>query len=289
MRKTIWILLFMLAVAVLPACQRTESTDANARFYQVRGIIRGFAPDRSTVDIQHEDIPDFMPSMTMPFTAKEPKEIAGLKIGDGISFRVTVTDNDLFLDQVKKIETSEVHLIASIPSRTVSSRSADRLKERDTVPAFTLTNQEGAPLTSASFRGHPYVLTFVFTRCAVPNYCPRMSHNFSELQEIIKSDPKLAGTRLLSITLDPAFDTPAILKSYGEHLQADFTIWNFVTGDPAEIDTLTQGFSVFVQPEGGTLSHGLATALIGSDGKLVKIWRGNLWLPAEVIEELRKL
>jgi len=269
MRKTIWILLFMLAVAVLPACQRTESTDANARFYQVRGIIRGFAPDRSTVDIQHEDIPDFMPSMTMPFTAKEPKEIAGLKIGDGISFRVTVTDNDLFLDQVKKIETSEVHLIASIPSRTVSSRSADRLKERDTVPAFTLT--------------------FVFTRCAVPNYCPRMSHNFSELQEIIKSDPKLAGTRLLSITLDPAFDTPAILKSYGEHLQADFTIWNFVTGDPAEIDTLTQGFSVFVQPEGGTLSHGLATALIGSDGKLVKIWRGNLWLPAEVIEELRKL
>lgn len=289
MRKAIWIVALSYAVLALPACKRTETTDANARVYQVRGIVRGFAPDRSTVDVQHEDIPGFMPSMTMPFTVKEPKNIAGLKIGDAISFRMTVTDKDLFLDQVKKIEPGEVRIAAASPIAAAASRPADRLKEGEIIPFFTLTNQDGARLTSESLRGHPYVLAFVFTRCPVPNFCPRMSHNFSDLQEAIKSDPKLAGTRLLSITLDPSYDTPGILKSYGEYLKADFALWSFATGEPAQIDTLTQSFAVLVQPEAGTISHGLATALVGRDGTVIKIWRGNAWKPPEVLDELRKL
>jgi protein SCO1/2 len=106
----------------------------------------------------------------------------------------------------------------------------------------------------------------------------------------IKSDQALAEkTRLLSITLDPQFDTPEILRSYAEHQKADPGIWTFATGAPPEIDKLTQSFAVFVQPEGGTISHGLATALIGPDGKITKIWRGNGWAPSEVIDELRRV
>jgi protein SCO1/2 len=274
---------------MIASCDRSPTADSSARTYQVRGIVRGIAPDRSTISIQHEDIPGFMPSMTMPFTAREPKEIAGLKIGDGIAFRVTVTDNDLFLDQVKKIDSGEVHLTAAIPAPPVTSRPADRLKEGETVPSFALTNQDGARLTSESFRGHPYVLTFVFTRCPVPNFCPRISQNFSQLQDAIKSDPALAAkARLLSITLDPQFDTPEILKAYGDHQHADPGLWTFATGDQAQIDLLTQSFAVYVEPEAGTISHGLATALIAADGKVVKIWRGNGWQPAEVIADLRR-
>jgi protein SCO1/2 len=280
--------LLCLAFAI-GACDRPPTANSSARSYEVRGIVRAFAPDRSTIDVEHEDIPGLMPSMTMPFTVREPKEIAGLKIGDGIAFRVSVTDQDLFLDHIKKIEPREVRLPAPIPTRTLTERPADRLKEGEKLPVFALTNEEGSPLTSESLRGHPCVLTFVFTRCAVPNFCPRMSHNFSEIQEAIKADPKLAGTRLLSITLDPAFDTPAILKAYGEHLQADFAIWSFATGSPAQIDTLTQRFAVLVQPEGGTISHGLATALVGADGTILKIWRGNSWQPSEILDDLRKL
>jgi len=271
------------------ACKRSPPIDPSARAYEVRGIVRGFASDRSTVDIQHEDIPGFMPSMTMPFTVKEQKEISGLKIGDAISFRMAVTDKDLFIDRIKKIAANDLRIAIPSPPSTAAPRAADRLKEGEIVPFFALTNQDGARLTSENLRGHPCMLTFVFTRCPVPNFCPRMSHNFSQLQEAIKSDPKFAGARLLSITLDPAFDTPAILKSYGEHLQADFAIWSFATGDSKQIDSLTERFGVFVQPEGGTISHGLATALIGADGTLIKLWRGNSWQPAEVIEELRKL
>jgi protein SCO1/2 len=276
-------------ILAIAGCNRSSTTDSSARSYQVRGIVRGFAPDRSTVSIEHEDIPGYMPSMTMPFSVKNQKEIADLKIGDGISFRMMVTDNDLFLDQVKKIPTSDVHLAPPAPTASTSSKTAARLREGDIIPFFRLTNQDGAPVTVDSFRGQPFVLTFIFTRCPVPNFCPRMSNNFSELQDAIKSDAALAGkARLLSVTFDPAFDTPAILKSYAEHQKADSQIWTFATGAPAEIDNLTQSFAVFVQPEGGTISHGLATALIGSDRSVLKIWRGNSWQPAEVLAELRR-
>ncbi len=242
------------------------------------------------MSIQHEDIPGFMPAMTMPFSVKNRNEIESLKLGDAISFRMSVDERDLTADQVKKIDPSEVHVATPSPSASVSARTADRLREGVIVPFFQLTSQDGARVTSETLRGRPFVLTFIFTRCPVPNFCPRISHNFATLQKAIKSDPGLNGkARLLSITLDPAFDTPQILKSYAESQKADPGLWTFATGEPAQIETLTQGFAVFVQPEGGTLSHGLATALVGSGGSVVKIWRGNDWQPPEVLEALRKL
>jgi len=115
-----------------------------------------------------------------------------------------------------------------------------------------------------------------------------MTSNFSELQNLIKADSgTVAKTHLLSITLDPAFDTPEILKQYGAYSNEDPNVWSLASGDPKEIDALTQAFSVYRQTEGGTLSHGLATALIGPDGKVLKIWRGNAWTPPEIISELR--
>src|SRR5437764_7041286 len=226
-------------------CDRSPTADGPARSYQVRGIVRGFAPDRSTVSIQHEDIPGFMPSMTMPFSVKDQEDIAGLKIVDGLAFRMVVTDKDLFLDQVKKIPPSDVHVAEPTPSANVSSQAAARLREGEIVPFFGLTNQDGKRITRDSFRGQPLVLTFIFTRCPVPNFCPRISQNFSELQEAIKSESGAAGkTRLLSITLDPQFDTPEILKSYAQHQKANPDIWTFATGELAEIDRLTQSFAV---------------------------------------------
>ena len=289
MRKTFLGVGILAALLVSAGCERTQTTDTSVRSYQVRGIVRGFAPDRSTVSVEHEDIPGFMPSMTMPFSVKDPKEIADLKIGDGISFRMTATLKDLFLDQVKKIPASEVHLPEPTPPASAPSTNADRLREGDTVPGFHLTNQDGARVTSDTFRGQSFVLTFIFTRCPIATFCPRLSQNFSELQQAIKSETGAAAkARLLSITLDPGFDTPEVLKAYAEHQKADLQIWTFATGEPAEIDKLTQNFSVHVQPEGGTISHGLATALVGPDGTVRKIWRGNGWKPSEVMDELRR-
>jgi protein SCO1/2 len=273
--------------AVLAVLGCGHRSDESGQHYDVRGVIRGISPDRTTLEIQHEDIPNFMPTMTMPFLTRDPKEIGDLKLGDAISFRMIVTAKDFWIDHVKKIRREDVDVREPKPKPTPEPQSS-RLKEGDAMPAFSLTDQNGKQINAETFRGQPFVLTFVFTRCAVPNFCPRMTSNFSELQNLIKADSGVvAKTHLLSITLDPAFDTPEILQQYGAHSSEDPNVWSLATGDPKEIDRLTAAFSVYRQTEGGTLSHGLATALIGPDGKIMKIWRGNTWTPDEIVSEIR--
>ena len=272
----------------LAGCDRSDQPAAGVRHYEVRGIVRGFAPDRSTIDIEHETIPGFMPSMTMPFTPRTPKEIASLTLRDAIAFRLEVTDKDALIDNIRKIAASEVHLpqaSSSVTPRTTNASS--RLKERDAMPVFSLTNENGGEITRDTYRGKPFVITFIFTRCSMPNFCPLMSRNFVELQKAIKSSgDSFAEAKLLSITIDPQNDTPAVLKDYGKAEGADPQIWNFGTGSPSEIEELTGSFGVYTERAGGSISHGLTTALIDGQGHIVKLWRGNGWTPHEVIESL---
>ncbi len=226
--------------------------------------------------------------MTMPFVARDTKEIADLKTGDAISFRMTVTQKDFWIDNVKKIRREDVDIAEPKHTPSVSAERNARLKEGDEMPAFSLTNQNGERISPDTFRGQPFVLTFVFTRCPVPNFCPRMSNNFEELQTAIKTgSATLAKTRLLSVTLDPGYDTPKVLSDYAGFHHADPKIWTFATGDEKEIDSLTHAFSVYRQTESGTISHGLATALINRNGIIERIWRGNAWAPAEVNEAIQ--
>ena len=284
-RCAVFALFFGTAVA-WSGCGRSDQTQTGARHYEARGIVRGFAPDRSTVQIEHENIPDFMPSMTMPFEVRDEKEIAELKIGDAISFRLNVTDRDSWIDRIKPVDSATVHL--PVPSPSASSVKSARVHEGDRMPEFQLIDEEGKPISLESFRGHPLVLTFIFTRCPIPNFCPRMSQNFAELQKAIEASPSepLSATRLLSISFDPANDTPEVLRNYAQGEKAEPGIWKFATGTPTEISRLTKAFSVLVQPEGGSISHGLATALIDKDGKIEKLWRGNGWTPEEVLTAL---
>lgn len=281
------VLLACLAFALL-GCGRSSTPSQTEDRYDTRGVVRGFSPDRQTIEIQHENIPNFMPSMTMPFVAHDPKEIANLKTGDAISFRMTVTQKDFWIGNVKKVRREDVDVPEPKPTPSVSRDVSTRLKEGEDMPQFSLTNQNGEPVSLNTFRGRPFVLTFVFTRCPLPNFCPRMSNNFEELQTAIKTGrDAVATTRLLSITLDPGFDTPKVLKSYAGYYHADPQTWTFATGDEKEIETLTRAFSVYRQTEGGTISHGLATALIDKEGRIDKIWRGNAWNPDEVIQAIR--
>ena len=275
------------ALALL-SCGPSTNSDERADHYDTRGVVRGFSPDRSTIEIQHENIPDFMPSMTMPFVTRDPKQIADLRTGDAISFRMAVTKKDFWIENVKKIRREDVNVAEPKRTSPVSADRDARLTEGDKMPPFTLTNQNGERISLDTFHGNSLVLTFVFTRCPVPNFCPRMSNNFGELQETIKSSTgTLANARLLSVTLDPAYDTPKILSDYAAFHHADSKIWSFATGDEKEIDSLTRAFSVYRQNEGGTISHGLATALINKEGRIDKIWRGNAWTPAEIIKEIQ--
>ena len=169
---------------------------------------------------------------------------------------------------------------AAIPAQ------ADTVRDGDAAPKIQLLDEQGSP-TQLHAEGRATVMTFIFTRCAAMEFCPKMNSKFEELQTAIQKEGLQDQARLLSITLDPEFDRPERLKEFSTAVKADPAVWNFATGSKAQIDRLTKDFRVFTENKDGVLNHTLATALIRPDGSVEKIWRGNFWKPGEVLARLR--
>src|SRR5690606_33395448 len=168
-------------------------------------------------------------------------------------------------------------------------RAGSRLRDGDAVPAFALVAQDGGPVTREDLAGRYTVVTFIVTRCPLPEFCPLMVSRFRELQTAAAGDPALAERlRLLSVTLDPAYDTPEVLAAYGRAMRADFSRWRFATGSEDAIDGFAKAFAVYRERDGGTLDHTLATALIGPDGRVVEIWRGSGWTTDDVLARIAR-
>lgn len=265
-----------------PVPQKTTSNDGR-RVYEVRGIVRGAITGANTVSIEHEDIPGFMPSMTMPFEFKERREINGINTGDAVRFNLVVTDNASWIEQVKKISPAAVHLPENTPV-TTAGENVPRLNEGDIVPEFKLKDQQGRELTRETFAGKTVLFTFIFTRCPLPNYCPRISRNFADLQHSILADPAMKDrVQLISISFDPEHDSPEVLALYASAFTKNGDSWRFATGSKEEIAKLTHEFSVYIQEENGTYSHGLCTVMVAPNGVIQKIWRGNDWEVADAL------
>lgn len=176
-------------------------------------------------------------------------------------------------------------LLLALP-QLLQAEKAKALYEGDPVPHRSLIDENGQPIQLAQ-SDKQTIITFIFTRCAAMEFCPRMNAQFEALQAEAQKAPEL-NLRLLSISLDPEFDRPERLKDYGAAIGADPTIWHFATGPTASIDHLTKVFRVHRDQSQGVLNHTLCTALIAPDGSIQKIWRGNAWKVSEVIEALQK-
>ena len=276
---------FLFLIVVIAAWFGATSAQAEGKSYTAMGVIRAPLDSGGRITIAHEAIPGLMPAMTMAFTVVDTKEAAALTTGDSVRFELNVSKDPWTAAHFVVLGRAAAHPESS-KAETSSQR---RLREGDPFPELALTTQSNEPFTAADFRGHLTVITFIFSRCPVPEYCPAMAMRFGQIQKAIVADAKLAPrARLLSITLDPEFDRPDILKAYGEAVGADPAIWRFVTGAKDEIAALTKSFAVFTERNGVTLDHTLCTALIGSDGRIVEIWRGNGWRVDEVLVALSK-
>jgi protein SCO1/2 len=265
----------------------------------VKGVIKELKPDGKTVEIRHEPVTNYvptlsiyMPAMTMPFEAKHPTELAGLKAGDSVTFRLTVTDDDSWIDQIRKIETNQPVSLADLPATNGYHflRDVDPLQIGDPLPEYQFTNHLGQPVSTEQFKGQAVAITFIFTRCPLPNFCPRMSINFEEVQkQLSTSAPATTNWHLLTISFDPDFDTPVILKAYAERFHADPAHWSFLTGKPADVAAIAGQFGeTFWKDETGLINHNLRTIIIDSAGRVKNIYTGNAWKPEELVQDLKE-
>jgi protein SCO1/2 len=249
---------------------------ATTRTFQVNGRVREITPATKTVRVAHEEIPNYMPAMTMPLQVRDASLLNGLRPGDEIHFELSVTESDSWISHLEKVSEGN----AASVSASVSAPSSE-LQKGEQVPDFTLTDENGKPVRLSDFRGKAVVLTFIYTRCPLPNFCPLMSKNFQALQErLSKAFP--GKYHLLSVSIDPKFDTPEVLKGYAGLYHADSQSWTFATGTEEQINELASSFGLVREPEGGMISHNLRTALISPDGHLAHLWKSNVWTPYEV-------
>jgi len=250
--------------------------------YQLKGTVVSVDKRGATVTISHEDIPGYMEAMAMPFKLKDERFLSDMAEGDRVQATLVVAGLKSWLEDV--VVTRET--VDQSDIRSPQARAEPR--PGDEVPDFKLINQDGKHISLHQYRGKTLVLTFIYTRCPLPDYCPLMTDNFSEIQKLLKADAALSErTHLLSISVDPEYDTPKVLREYAVHHSADTTQWEFATGNKDEVKQVATYFGMQYWRDQDQIVHSLRTAIIGSDRRLVKLYHGNEWKPQEIVSELR--
>lgn len=274
--------LILLLCLGLSACLKGEVT--LEKRYELKGKVVNVDKKGRVVNLAHEPIEDYMEAMTMPFRLQDETALDIMQEGDKVTATLVVTDSRSWLEEV--VITQE-RVDESNPSA-----KAFEPKAGDEIPDFSLVNQDGKPIRFHQYKGRALLLTFIYTRCPLPDYCPLMTKNFAEINQALKADTALyTKTHLLSISVDPEYDKPAVLRQYGlqHNQQKDFAHWELATGSAAEVKKVAQHFGLAYQAADDQIIHNLQTALIAPDGKFVKMYRGNDWKPAEIISDLQKL
>jgi protein SCO1/2 len=275
------IALVLALAAAVTACGRQEPPPKE---YQLTGQILAVKPESQEVLVKHEDIKGFMPAMTMPYKVEDPALLNGKEPGDLITATLVVGELRAHLSTITKTGHAAIDTPPAAPEVSVF----DMVKAGAPVPDAPLVDEGGQPRPLSSYKGHRLVLTFIYTRCPDPEFCPLLSKQFAELQAIIKKTPALADVQLLSISFDPEYDTPVVLKAYAQVQRADPSIWHFATGTHDDVAKLAAKFGVTATSNGSpVLIHNLGTAVVDASGMLVALHSTNEWKPADLVAELQ--
>jgi protein SCO1/2 len=285
MRPHILLSLLLAGAAVGCGSQGAE------RSYSLQGQVLEIAADHQQATIKHDEIKGLMPAMTMPYKVKSPDLLSGVVPGDLVNATLVVVSNDAYLTAVKKVGQAPIEKPTAAETLSASS-GFELLKIGDAVPDMEFVNQDGQKQRFSSLRGAPVAITFIYTSCPLPTFCPLMDRHFASIQQVIKSDPALKKVHLVSVSFDPITDTPPILKKHARELSADLSRWSFFTGDRDEIDRFSARFGVSVSralDDPLNITHNLRTAIVDANGKLVRVYTGNEWTPAQVLADLRSV
>jgi len=265
----------------------------NPRIFAAKGIIRELKPGDRSVVIEHEAIPNYMAAMTMRFRVRQPEGLAGLKPGDEISFRLLVSPNESWIDRLKKTRRGMAATPSQTPRKLLSEDSAHALDNGPRSPHplldYQFTNELGEAVSLSQFRGQALAITFFFTRCPLPEFCPRLSKNFEEAAQKLKALPGTpTNWHFLSVSFDTDFDTPRVLKAYGELYHYDPQHWSFLTGPADKISELARGSDVKIEREGGLFNHDFRTLIIDATGRLQMSFPVGGNLSEDIVREILK-
>ena len=275
---------FISAIAALAVVAGACDRRPPPKQYPLSGQILAVNGQDNALTIKHGDIPNYMPAMTMTYTVASKALMEGRKPGELITGMLEAGDAGPRL--VAITHAGE----APLPPDNEVGMATGVLMTGEIVPDVALIDQTNARRSFDDWRGSFTLITFIYTRCPLPNFCPLMDQNFAALQRAIAKDPKLAGrVKLLSISFDPEYDTPEVLAAHAAHLKADAAVWTFATSDRVTIDRLAGKFGVNVlrAADPTQITHSLRTTLVDPDGRIVKFYDGNDWTPGAVLADLR--
>ena len=297
-KNTFALLIFALVIGCNESPDGITSSSSNSakninQTFKVKGIIRKISENENTVHIEHEEIPNYMGAMTMPFSVRDKKVFAIIRKGDEIKFKLNVTDKESWIEKIdvtlrpKKEQSS----IKNEPTHPLTSEEIMPLRVGDELPNYTLINQENEKIQLGSFRGRVLVFTFMYTRCPIPDFCPRLSQHFSDVYDTLKNININKDWHLLSISFDPGFDTPEILKKYSKVFSADLKKWSFATGNTSIIDEMISRFGIIVRRQKASVTdwdHNLRTVIVDPNGIIQTIYIGNMWASEKLVQDIKK-
>jgi protein SCO1 len=273
------------ALALIPAACSKKAEPApppQAHRYQLVGKIISIDKDQASLMVDGKEIVGFMSAMTMPYPVHDAKALAALNPGDEITADVVVTADGAYLENIVVTKKSD---------GKGSTGTSNPPKPGDKVPDFAMINQDGKRIHLRAYQGDVLLVTFIYTRCPFPDFCPLVSKNFSQIYASLRKDPSLGPKiRLLSVSFDPEHDTPAVLRQYaGTFRQTTggnpFDRWQFAAVPPKELVNVTNFFGLYYNTEGGQLVHSLSTTVISPDGTVYKWYQDNDWKPADLIDD----
>jgi protein SCO1/2 len=277
---------FALVAALIAA-----ASCSNTKRYEMRGQILGINRDKMEILVKHEEIPGLMAAMTMPWKVENVAMLDNLGPGDLITSELTVKGSQAVVTKITKLGTVKPDLPA--PAAPAAA-GGELLEPGDQVPNLSLVDQDGRKRTFDDVRrGRAIAVTFIYTKCPLPTFCPRMDRQFAEAQSLIRKKDLQGRTGLLSVSFDPKNDTPAVLKKHGQSLGFDPAVWTFVTGNRDDIDRFATNFGLTLvrgqAPNPEEIGHTLRTAVVDRQGKLVKAYSGAEWTAEELVADLEQL
>ena len=299
--------IFALVVATLAAlaalsCRQEGSSPAptnttshavagtNPQIYQVKGLIKEMLPEKKKVKIAHEDIPGYMEAMTMMLDVRDAKELGGLQPGDTVTFRMLVTEDDGWIDQLKKIDGPRTPLPPE-PSSFRRVRDVEPLAVGDKMSDYTFTNPLGRVVRISDFKGQALAFTFIFTRCPFPTFCPRLSSNFESAQKLLKAmSGGQTNWHIFSITIDPDYDTPERLKEYSARYHADPQHWDYLTAPLIDITAIGEQFGLqfWRANPAEPINHNVRSVVVDANGIIQWITPDNDFKPDVLAEQMVK-